>query len=325
MVFLYWLIATSALFELLERLLPRERAAPLLRPGWLRDVGFLALNGHLVSVWTAAISGATALGATAALEAAGLRLPGSPVRAWPLAVQFLVLLVFADFLQWCIHNLLHRVPWLWRFHQVHHSITTMDWIGNWRFHWLEIFVYKTLQWLPLAWLGASPRAAFAVAVVTTVWGDFNHSRLDVGLGRLGYLLNTPRMHLWHHDRSSEGGVAKNFGGRLQRVGLRLRHRLLAARAIAPATRLPGRRADAALPRGTARLALEPPRIGQDVAGRQIGAADSRGVANTGRCRLSIPLPPNGWATRQPVNCAGDDDGCPGRWRSATTKRARLTP
>jgi sterol desaturase/sphingolipid hydroxylase (fatty acid hydroxylase superfamily) len=168
------------------------------------------VNGHLVSVWTAAISGATALGATAALETAGLRLSGSPVSAWPLAVQFVVLLVCADFLQWCIHNLLHRVPWLWRFHQVHHSITTMDWIGNWRFHWLEIFVYKTLQWLPLAWLGASPRAAFAVAVVTTVWGDFNHSRLDVGLGRLGYLLNTPRMHLWHHDRSSEGGVAKNF-------------------------------------------------------------------------------------------------------------------
>jgi len=50
------------------------------------------------------------------------------------------------------HNLLHRVPWLWTFHKVHHSITTMDWIGNWRFHWMEIVVYKTLQWLPLAWL-----------------------------------------------------------------------------------------------------------------------------------------------------------------------------
>jgi sterol desaturase/sphingolipid hydroxylase (fatty acid hydroxylase superfamily) len=87
----------------------------------------------------------------------------------------------------------------------------MDWIGNWRFHWAEILVYKSLQWLPLAWLGASPQAAFAVAVVTTVWGDFNHANLDVGLGPLGYVLNNPRMHLWHHDQSSEGGIAKNFG------------------------------------------------------------------------------------------------------------------
>ena len=87
----------------------------------------------------------------------------------------------------------------------------MDWIGNWRFHWMEIVVYKALQWLPLAWLGASPQAVFAVAVVTTVWGDFNHANLSVGLGPLGYVLNGPRMHLWHHDQSSEGGVAKNFG------------------------------------------------------------------------------------------------------------------
>jgi hypothetical protein len=46
----------------------------------------------------------------------------------------------------------------WTFHKVHHSITTMDWIGNWRFHWIEIVVYKSLQWLPLAWLNASPEA-----------------------------------------------------------------------------------------------------------------------------------------------------------------------
>ena len=72
-------------------------------------------------------------------------------------------------------------------------------------------VYKSLQWLPLALLGASPEAVFAVALVTTIWGDLNHANLDVGLGPLGYLLNSPPMHLWHHDQSSEGGAAKNFG------------------------------------------------------------------------------------------------------------------
>ena len=50
-----------------------------------------------------------------------------------------------------------------------------------------------------------------MAVVTTLWGDFNHANLDVGLGPLGYVLNTPRMHIWHHDQSTEGGTAKNFG------------------------------------------------------------------------------------------------------------------
>jgi sterol desaturase/sphingolipid hydroxylase (fatty acid hydroxylase superfamily) len=76
---------------------------------------------------------------------------------------------------------------------------------------MEIVVYKTLQWLPLALVGATGEAAFVVAVVSTVWGDLNHANLNVSLGPLGYLFNSPRMHLWHHDASDEGGTAKNFG------------------------------------------------------------------------------------------------------------------
>lgn len=211
MNYLHWLLGISAAFVVLERVLPSRKEQPALRPGWLRDAGFVALNGHVFSLGTAALAGGVALAATKVLHALGLQLEGSPISLWPFLAQFFLFLVLADFLQWCIHNLLHRVPWLWTFHKVHHSITTMDWLGNWRFHWIEIVVYKGLQWLPLAWLNASPRAVFAVAVVTTVWGDFNHANLDLRLGPLGYLLNSPRMHLWHHDQSSEGGVAKNFG------------------------------------------------------------------------------------------------------------------
>ena len=211
MSYLYWLVGISAAFVLLERALPWRRDQPILRVGWLRDLGFLALNGHLFSVGSAGLTAAAALAATSALHAVGFRFQGSPVAAWPLLSQAGTLLVLADFLQWCVHNLLHRVPWLWTFHKVHHSITTMDWIGNWRFHWLEIVIYRSLQWLPLAWLGAAPEAVFAVALVTTVWGDLNHANVDVRLGPLGYVVNSPRMHLWHHDQSSEGGQAKNFG------------------------------------------------------------------------------------------------------------------
>jgi sterol desaturase/sphingolipid hydroxylase (fatty acid hydroxylase superfamily) len=211
MSYLHWLLGTSAMFLLLEWLSPWRKEQRVPRRGWLRDLGFLALNGHFFSLLTAGLTGAVAVAATRTLQVLGLQLQGSPVKEWPFVAQFLAFLVLADFLQWCIHNLLHRVPWLWTFHKVHHSIATMDWIGNWRFHWMEILVYKSLQWLPLAWLDAAPEVVFAVAVVTTVWGDLNHANLDVRLGPLGYVLNGPRMHLWHHDQSSEGGAAKNFG------------------------------------------------------------------------------------------------------------------
>ena len=211
MRFSYWLIGISIGFVILERLVPWRNGQRLFRPGWLRDVGFLALNGHFFSLLTAGLTGWVALQATRLLQDAGRTLQGSPVPGWPPWSQFLVFFVLADFIQWTVHNMLHRVPVLWAFHKVHHSIHTMDFIGNFRFHWMEILVYKTAQWLPLVLLGASPGVTFWVFVFTTFWGDLNHANLNVSLGPLGYVFNSPRMHLWHHDASDEGGTAKNFG------------------------------------------------------------------------------------------------------------------
>lgn len=126
-------------------------------------------------------------------------------------MQFVAFLVVSDLLQWSLHNLLHRVPDLWEFHKVHRSVTNMDWVVSFHFHWMEIVVYKSLQAIPLALPGANYRSAFRVFVLGAAWGHFNHRNLDVGLGPLGYVLNNPRMHLWHHDPSTEGGAGLNFG------------------------------------------------------------------------------------------------------------------
>jgi sterol desaturase/sphingolipid hydroxylase (fatty acid hydroxylase superfamily) len=130
MSYVPWLLGTSVTFIVLERLFPWRKRQRLLRSGWLRDAGFVALNGHFFSLWTGGLTGAAAVAATRGLQLLGVRLEGSPVGTWPLVGQFLAFLVLADFLQWCVHNLLHRVPWLWTLHKVHHSITAMDWIGN---------------------------------------------------------------------------------------------------------------------------------------------------------------------------------------------------
>jgi sterol desaturase/sphingolipid hydroxylase (fatty acid hydroxylase superfamily) len=211
MTYLHLLVAISADFLLLERLFPWRASQPLRRPGLVSDLTWLAVNGHLFSVLTAGLTAWTVATVSVPLRGLGL-LPGAALAsAWPIGQQLIALLVVSDFLQWCVHNLLHRVPWLWTFHKVHHSVTTMDFLGNFRFHWMEIVIYRAAQWLPLAWLGASPPVAMTVAVLGTVWGDLNHSNLNVGLGPLGHVFNSPRMHLWHHDVSSEGGTAKNFG------------------------------------------------------------------------------------------------------------------
>jgi sterol desaturase/sphingolipid hydroxylase (fatty acid hydroxylase superfamily) len=115
-----------------------------------------------------------------------------------------------DFMEWCIHNALHRVGWLWKIHRMHHSIVIMDWIGNFRFHWGELFIYKAVKYLPVALLGASWHALLAGAVIATFIGNLNHANIFFDWGPLRYLLNSPAMHIWHHDKKPEKRAGVNF-------------------------------------------------------------------------------------------------------------------
>src|SRR5690606_17877607 len=60
----------------------------------------------------------------------------------PLALQFLGCVLVADLTQYGIHRAFHRVPWLWRFHAVHHSVETMDWIAGSRLHLVDVIVTR---------------------------------------------------------------------------------------------------------------------------------------------------------------------------------------
>jgi len=209
--YLTWLLLLSAGFAVLERLRPARPHQGTLRPQLLNDLAYLVFNGHFWAVLTGGVVGAVAVGTRAGLERLSLLPEVGLLTGRSFLVQALAYLVVSDFLQWCVHNLLHRVPFLWSFHKVHHSVHRMDWAANFRFHWVELVVYRSLLYVPLYWLGGDGEPLFAVAVFATAWGHFNHANLDLGLGPLGRVLNSPRMHMWHHDASDEGGVAKNFG------------------------------------------------------------------------------------------------------------------
>ena len=209
----FWLAVVSALCFLLERLAPWRRDQPVFRPQLGQDLFWLIFNGHFLGLAMAQASGTLVLWLNARLGSAGLAAPDTLmwVHGLPLWIQFFVFLVLKDFVEWCIHNLLHRVPWLWEFHKLHHSITQLDWIGNFRFHWAEVVVYKTLTYLPLVVLGVDPRVILWVAITGTLIGHLNHSNLAISWGPLRYLINSPRMHVWHHDMILRGQYGQNFG------------------------------------------------------------------------------------------------------------------
>ena len=208
----HWLLGISIFVVALERMRPARPDQGPLRPQLWNDLFYVAFNGHFFAVL---FGGATAAVALATRETLSPFLPfatdGSALARLPWAVQFGLYLVLTDLLQWCVHNLLHRTPFLWQFHKLHHSVERMDWAANFRFHWMELVVYRSLLYLPVALLGGDASPLFATALFATLWGHLNHANIDFGLGPLAYVLNSPRMHLWHHDASDEGGPAKNFG------------------------------------------------------------------------------------------------------------------
>jgi len=131
--------------------------------------------------------------------------------SWSLGAKVFVLFVVRDFVQWNIHRLLHRVPFLWRFHAVHHSARELGFATHFRFHPMESVVYRTLEYIPLALLGLGVTDMTVIYMFAVLVGHLNHTNVRLPLGWFKFVLNNPQMHRWHHviDLPRRGGV--NFG------------------------------------------------------------------------------------------------------------------
>ena len=206
----------SALVFILEAVVPWRAEQRQLRPGLWSDLIHLVINGHFLGVLLYTVATRWVLPPLdEVLRQQGLyeMVYRNAAASWPVWVQIVVALLAIDFIHWCVHNLLHRVPWLWELHKTHHSVKDgeMDWIVSFRFQWTEVVVYKTLQYLPLAVLGFGYEAVMTHAIFGTLIGHLNHANLKLDYGPLRYVLNNPRMHIWHHDHDATGHTTVNFG------------------------------------------------------------------------------------------------------------------
>lgn len=210
------LAVISVLTLSLEFAFKLRREQRQLRPYLWSDVLHLVFNGHVLGV---IIYGLAVHRVLPHLDDCFASLGWTELvyrnaaQAWPIGLQILVAVFIIDLLQWGVHNLLHRIPALWEFHKTHHSVIDgeMDWIVSFRFQWTEVVIYRSLLFLPLAWFGFGLEAILSHAIFGTLTGHLNHSNLSWDYGPLRYVLNSPRMHLWHHDYEGDARTTVNFG------------------------------------------------------------------------------------------------------------------
>jgi sterol desaturase/sphingolipid hydroxylase (fatty acid hydroxylase superfamily) len=212
--YFYWLIGLSLAVWLLEIMFPWRKDQAIIRKDFWLDGFYMFFNFFLFSL--IGFNAVSMVGVELFNNFIGLfgikNLVAINVQSLPTWLQFTIMFVIADFIQWNIHRLLHRVPWLWEFHKVHHSVEEMGFAAHLRFHWMESIVYKTIQYIPLAMIGFGIESFFIIHIISVAIGHLNHANLNLTYGPLKYILNNPVMHLWHHAKELPFGTyGVNYG------------------------------------------------------------------------------------------------------------------
>jgi sterol desaturase/sphingolipid hydroxylase (fatty acid hydroxylase superfamily) len=200
------LIASGLMFAPIERIWPHRGEQRLFRTEWREDLFYYLVSSMMVQVLTFL---ALAPSKTVVEHTGGFAAFRDSVASLPFLVQLPIIMLLTDLFQYWLHRTFHRVPWLWKFHAVHHSARSMDWLAGARMHFLEIVALRGFTAIPLLTLGFSPAAMQAYIALVYVYSSLVHANLKGDFNRLGRWLVTPRYHHWHHGLEAEA-VDVNF-------------------------------------------------------------------------------------------------------------------
>jgi sterol desaturase/sphingolipid hydroxylase (fatty acid hydroxylase superfamily) len=197
--FLLNVLFTGALFIPIERIFPKYPDQPVLRDEWREDLFYYLVSSLFIQVLTY-LTFAPSNFVTQTSDLGAIR---AFANGLPWIVQFVAIMLFTDFAQYWLHRAFHRVPALWRFHAVHHSAKSMDWIAGARMHFLEIIILRGVTATPMLVIGFQESAIQAYTLLVYVYSTFIHSNVRGSFGFLEKVLVVPRFHHWHHGIEKE--------------------------------------------------------------------------------------------------------------------------
>ena len=210
--FFWGLILISLLAWVLEIVFPWRKNQAIIRKDFWLDGFYMFFNFFIFSIAIHGIYKVLGL-LLAEVNVTSKSLALIDMTSWSLWLQLVVFFVILDFVQWFTHVLLHRYPFLWKFHKVHHSVKEMGFAAHLRYHWMENIFYKPLKTVGVMLIGGfQPEQAYIVHFLAIAIGHLNHSNVKITWGPLKYLFNNPVMHLYHHAYTlPEGSKGVNFG------------------------------------------------------------------------------------------------------------------
>lgn len=125
-------------------------------------------------------------------------------------LQGAIVVILSDLCVYWGHRLQHRLPFLWRFHKVHHSSEHLDWLAAHREHPLDTIYTVTIINLPAILLGFSVEFMVGLVAFRAIWAIYIHSNVRFPLKWLRAIIGAPELHHWHHDKDKDAGNYANL-------------------------------------------------------------------------------------------------------------------
>jgi sterol desaturase/sphingolipid hydroxylase (fatty acid hydroxylase superfamily) len=211
-----WLGLLTIVFVPLERVFGL-RSQRVFRQSFGADLIYYALNGVLpkaviVIPLTAMAAGFHHLFPLAYYDS---------LAAMPVWLRMPLALAVGELGAYWGHRWSHEIPFLWRFHAIHHSAEEIDWLVSSRVHPVDFYFTRFCMLLPMYCLGLAQPAAGHVDFVSLLavifgqyWGYFIHANVKWRFGWFEGLIATPAFHHWHHTNDSAAVLDKNYASTL---------------------------------------------------------------------------------------------------------------
>ena len=216
--YFYGLIIISLLVWILELVFPWRKNQSIFRKDFWLDVFYMFFNFFLLNlIILIALSNSAAHFFNDILSIFNISITDFQIfdiNNFPFWTRMLTFLIIIDFVQWYTHTLLHKYEFLWNFHKVHHSVKEMGFAAHLRYHWMEPVLYNSMKYIPLAIIGGFTAKDIAfVHFFNITIGHLNHANINWDYGFFKYILNNPKMHIWHHAKKLpiERRKGVNFG------------------------------------------------------------------------------------------------------------------
>ena len=199
------LLLMAVIFVPIEMVFPKNKNQTKFHEEWRTDLVYFVVS-HLFIQFFGVITQQPAK-----LFFGWIGLDG--VHRWVQNLPFVIELLFAflitDLFQYWAHRIFHSHHYLWRFHSVHHSTQHMDWLAGSRTHFVDIFVTRSMAFIPLYVFGFSDITFNTYIVFMAIHAVLIHANTRINFGFLKYIIATPQYHHWHHCEDPKY-YGKNF-------------------------------------------------------------------------------------------------------------------